>query len=106
MIAPIYIDETVDGDVFQVEAIKILKRLFAPYIEYNNLIAISFYEFEGTFSDLDTRDLYKEIDDRSTTFYESLPKTFGAGKQRAHKTISYNKEMRDFVRTYDKKRNL
>ena len=33
------------------------------------------------------------------------PETTGAGKQRAHKT-TYNKEMRDFIRTYDKKRNL
>jgi len=92
--------------VFQVEATKILKQLFSPYIEYNDLIANAFDDIKSNYKELDTSDIYKEIDDRSNKFYESLPKTTGAGKQIAHKTTSYNKEMRDFVRTYYKKRNL
>ena len=93
--------------MFQKEANKILEKLFKPYIEYNNLIAICLYDIEQEYKGFDTSDIYKEIDDRSNIFYESLPKSLtGSGRPNYKNYTSYNKEMRDFVRTYDKKRNL
>ena len=105
-ISSISVNGSIDGDVLQTRADKTLRQLFEPYIEYNDLIAGAFHDIVSVFGDLDTRDIFKEIDDRSTKFYESQPETTEAGKQRARKNTSYNKEMRDFVRTYNNKRNL
>ena len=96
----------IDGPAFQEQVNKLLQQSLKPFVDPNDLVSVFFNNLNAEFPTIKLADVYDEIDKRTFDFYESRPETTGAGKQRAHKTTSYNKEMRDFIRTYDKKRNL